>query len=124
VKACNSNLTCITKADGTAATYFSTFASQLQATPMPSGAAAAASKLQDDATQAAQDFTRLSKAATVSGYRSTFASTGLQQTLDQPPRAFNALGTPRETPEHRPAKPAAPADGRAGPVVGFTACSP
>src|SRR5262249_6980280 len=94
--ACNSNLTFGTKADSTAANHFSTFASQLQATPMPSGAAAAASKLQDDATQAAQDFTKLSKATTVSGYQSTFASTGLRQTLDQFDQDFNALGTALE----------------------------
>jgi hypothetical protein len=96
VKACGTNLTCVTKADGTAATYFSTFASQLQATPMPSGAAAAASKLHTDATQAAQDFTQLSKATSVSGYQSTFVGTGLQQTLDQFDQDFNALGTTLE----------------------------
>jgi Domain of unknown function (DUF4389) len=96
VKACDTNLTCVTKADGTAAGYFATFASQLQATPMPSGATAAASKLHTDATQAAQDFTQLSKATSVSGYQSTFASTGLQQTLDRFDQDFNALGAALE----------------------------
>ena len=96
VKACDTKLTCVTKADRTAAAYFSTFASQLQATPMPSGAVAAASKLHTDATQAAQDFTKLSKATTVSGYQRTFASIGLQQTLNLFDRDFNALGTALE----------------------------
>jgi hypothetical protein len=96
VKACDTNLACVAKADGTAATYFSTFASQLQATPMPAGAAAAASKLHTDATQAAQDFTQLSKAASVSAYQSTLASTGLQQTLHSFDQDFNALGTALE----------------------------
>ena len=96
IKACGTNFTCVTKADGTAAAYFSTFASQLQATPMPSGAVAAASKLHTDATQAAQDFTQLSKATTVSGYQRTFASIGLQQTLNLFDQDFNALGTTLE----------------------------
>jgi hypothetical protein len=63
---------------------------------MPSGAAAAASKLHADATQAAQDFTQLSKATSVSGYQSTFVGTGLQQTLNQFDQDFNALGTTLE----------------------------
>lgn len=96
VKACDTNLTCVTKADGKAAAYFSTFASQLQATPMPPVATAAASRLHSDATQAAQDFTQLSKATSVSAYQSTFASTGLQQTLDTFDQDFNALGTALE----------------------------
>jgi len=96
VKACDTNLTCVTKADGTAAAYFSTFASQLQATRMPSGAVAAASKLHTDAIQPAQDFTQLSKATTVSGYQRTFASIGLQQTLNLFDQDFNALGTALE----------------------------
>jgi hypothetical protein len=96
VKACDTNFTCVTKADGDAAAYFSTFASQLQATPMPSGAAAAASKLHSDATQAARDFTRLSKATTVSQYQKAVASTALQQTLDTFDQDFNALGTALE----------------------------
>jgi len=96
VKACDTNFTCVTKADGNAAGYFSTFASQLQATPMPSGAAAAAGKLHSDATQAAQDFTRLSKATTVSQYQKAVASTGLQQTLDTFDQDFKALGTALE----------------------------
>jgi len=96
VKACDTNFTCVTKADGNAAGYFSTFASRLQATPMPSGAAAAASKLHSDATLAAQDFTQLSKATTASQYQKAVASTGLQQTLDTFDQDFNALGTALE----------------------------
>jgi len=96
IKACGTNFTCVTKADGTAAAYFSTFASQLQATRMPSRAVAAASKLHTDAIQAAQDFTQLSKAITVSGYQRTFASIGLQQTLNLFDHDFNALGTALE----------------------------
>jgi hypothetical protein len=97
VKACGTDLTCVTKADGTAAAYFSTFASQLQATPMPPGAAAAASTLHADATQAARDFTQLSKATSVSEYQRTFADTGLRQTLDRFDQDFNALGTALES---------------------------
>jgi hypothetical protein len=63
---------------------------------MPSGAVAAASKLHTDATQAAQDFTQLSNATTVSGYQRTFASIGLQQTLNLFDQDFNALGTALE----------------------------
>jgi hypothetical protein len=63
---------------------------------MPSGAAAAASKLHNDAIQAAQAFTKLSKATSVSGYQKTFASTGLQQSLDRFDQDFNRLGTALE----------------------------
>ena len=74
VTACDKNLACVTKADGNAATYFSTFANELQATPMPSGATAAAARLHSDATRAAQDFTQLSQATTVAQYQHTFTS--------------------------------------------------
>lgn len=92
VAACDKNLTCVTKADASAATYFSAFASQLRATPMPPAAAAAASRLYGDATRAAQDFTQLSQATTVAQYQNTFTDTGLRQTLYQFDLDDNALG--------------------------------
>ena len=38
VTACDQNLTCVTKADGNAAGYFTAFGSSVRATPVPSGA--------------------------------------------------------------------------------------
>jgi hypothetical protein len=93
VIACDKNLTCVTKADGKAATYFSTFANELQATAMPPSASAAASRLYSDATTAARDFTKLSQAPTVRQYQSTIASTRLQQTLNNFDQDYNTLGT-------------------------------
>jgi hypothetical protein len=96
VAACDQNLTCVTKQDSKAAAYFSAFASVLSATPMPSGASAAAARLQSDATAAAQAFTRLSQATTVAQYQSTFASSGLRQLLGRFDQDYNALGTALE----------------------------
>lgn len=93
VSACDKKLTCFTRADGKAATYFSTFANELQATPMPSGAVAAASRLYSDATTAAQDFTKLSQATTAAQYQRTSTRTGLQQTLNNFDTDYNTLGT-------------------------------
>lgn len=89
--ACNKKLTCVTGADNTAASDFSKFASQLQATAMPSDATAAANQLYSDATKAAQDFTQLSQSTTAEQYQSTFTSTGLQQTLNQFDQDFSSL---------------------------------
>lgn len=92
-QACN-DLTCVESGDTKAAGYFSSFASTLQATPMPSGdSAAAASTLYNDATKAAQELTQLSHATSVAQYQSMQTSTGLQQTLDQFDEDYNALGT-------------------------------
>jgi preprotein translocase subunit SecG len=96
VSACDQNLTCVTKADADAATYFSAFASELNATPMPSGAAAAANQVYSDATRVAQEYAQLSQAANVATYQNTFNSVGLQQTLDRFDQDFNALGTALE----------------------------
>ncbi len=96
VAACDQNLTCVTKQDSKAAAYFSAFASVLSATPMPSGASAAAARLQSDATAAAQAFTRLSQATTVAQYQSTFTGSGLRQLLDRFDQDYNALGTALE----------------------------
>jgi hypothetical protein len=89
--ACNHKLTCVTGADSTAASDFSKFANQLQATAMPSGATAAADQLYSDATKATQDFTQLSQSTTTEQYQSTVTSTGLQQTLNQFDQDFNSL---------------------------------
>ena len=92
-QACN-DLTCAESGDAKAAGYFSSFASTLQATPMPSGdSAAAASNLYNDATKAAQELTQLSHATSVAQYQSKLTSSGFQQTLDQFDQDYNALGT-------------------------------
>lgn len=93
VAACDKNLTCVTKADAKAAKYFAAFASQLQATPMPSGATAAANQLDADATKAAQDFTQLSHTTTVAQYQNTFTDTGLQQTVKHFDQDYDTLNT-------------------------------
>ena len=93
VSACDQNLTCVTKADANAAAYFSAFASQLSATPMPSGAAAAANQVYSDATRVAQEYAQLSQAANVATYQDTFNRLGLQQSLNRFDQDFNALGT-------------------------------
>ena len=93
IKTCGTNFTCVTAADGKAATYFSSFAGTLQGTPMPSSAQAAASRLDSDATQAAQDFTELSQTTSVTQYQATFDSTGLQQILDSFDQDYSALNS-------------------------------
>ena len=93
VSACDQNLTCVTKADANAATYFSAFASELSATPMPSGATAAANQVYSDATRVAQEYAQLSQAANVATYQDTFNRLGLQQSLNRFDQDFNALGT-------------------------------
>jgi hypothetical protein len=86
---CDQNLTCVTKQDSKAATAFSVFSSQLEDTPVPSGANEA--RLSADAAMAARDYSLLSKATTVAQYQSTFNSVGLQQTLDGFDQDFTAL---------------------------------
>jgi hypothetical protein len=93
VSACDQNLTCVTKADADAATYFSDFASELRATAMPSGATAAANQVYSDATRVAHDYAQLSQAADVATYQDTFNRLGLQQGLNRFDSDFNALGT-------------------------------
>jgi Domain of unknown function (DUF4389) len=93
VTACDQNLTCVTKQDGNAAAYFAAFASELRATPMPSGVTAAANQAYSGATQIAQEYTELSQAANVEEYQATFNRIGLQQTLNRFDQDFNALGT-------------------------------
>ena len=93
VTACDQNLTCVTKADANAATDFSTFASELNATPMPSGATAAANQVSSDATRVAQEYAQLSQTANVATYQDTFNGLGLQHSLDRFDQDFNALGT-------------------------------
>jgi Domain of unknown function (DUF4389) len=90
--ACDQNLTCLTRADGVAATYFSAFASAVRSTPMPPNATAAASQVYSDATRVAQEYTQLSQAANVGQYQATFERIGLQQTLNRFDQDFTALG--------------------------------
>jgi hypothetical protein len=88
---CNQNLTCVTKEDGKAASAFNMFSGQLSATAVPSGAEAEKTTLSAVSASAAQDFTRLSQATTVSQYQSTISSTGLQSTLDSFDSDYTAL---------------------------------
>ena len=90
-RACDQNLTCVTNEDSQAASYFTTFSSQLASTPVPAGSATAKAKVAADAAVAAQDLTQLGKATTVSQYEATVQSTGLQQTLDNFDTDFAAL---------------------------------
>jgi uncharacterized protein DUF4389 len=89
--ACNQKLSCVTGVDTTAASDFSKFASQLQATAMPSGATAAADQLYSDATKVSQDFTQLGQSTTTEEYQSTATSTNPQQALNQFDQDFNSL---------------------------------
>lgn len=93
VTACDQNLTCVTKADGTAAGYFATFASGVRGTPMPSGARAAANQVYADTTQIAREYTELSQAASAGQYEATFNRVGLQPSLNRFDVDFSALGT-------------------------------
>jgi hypothetical protein len=93
MSACDQNLTCVTKADASAATDFSAFASELNAIPMPSGATAAANQVYSDATRVAHEYAQLSQAPNVATYQDTFNRLGLQQSLDRFDQDFNALGT-------------------------------
>jgi hypothetical protein len=95
---CNQQLACVTKQDGKAVNYFTTFSSQLASIPVPAGSAAAKAKVAADATAAAQDFTQLSKATSASQYDATMASTGLQKTLDDFDTDYAALVTSLSTP--------------------------
>jgi hypothetical protein len=82
-KSCDNNLTCITKQDTTAANLFTTLSTQLAGMPVPSGSEAAKVKVQADVSAAAQDFTQLSRATTVSQYQAAIQSTGLKKLLDK-----------------------------------------
>jgi hypothetical protein len=93
VTACDQNLTCVTKADTTASTYFSDFATEVRITPVPSDAAAAANQLYSGAMQVARDYAQLGQAANVEQYQSTFNRLGLQLSLNRFDQDFNALGT-------------------------------
>ena len=92
--ACQGKLSCVTAQDTTAAQAFGTFGQALRAVPMPSGSAtAAAAKVQADATQAQQDFTKLAATTSASQYQQTVASTGLEQQLAQFDTDYHQLGT-------------------------------
>jgi hypothetical protein len=93
VTACDQNLTCVTRADTTASTYFLDFATEVRITPMPSGVTAAANELYSGATQVARDYAQLGQAANVEQYQNTFNRLGLQLSLNDFDQDFNALGT-------------------------------
>lgn len=88
---CNGNLTCVTKEDKTAAGIFTTFSSQLAATPVPAAQEADKAKLAADSTASANAFTALSKTTTASEYQSTISSTHLQQNLDNFDKDYTKL---------------------------------
>jgi hypothetical protein len=93
VQACT-NATCVETADARAATAFTNFASTVHGTPMPASAVAAANKVYSDATEVAQDLTRLSHlgpSISASQYESTANSTGIGQASTQLQQDFSAL---------------------------------
>jgi hypothetical protein len=91
--ACQTNATCVTKEDSRAANAFLAFNSALRVTPMPDGAASAASlSLQRDIARAAADFRSLSTATSGSQYQQMLASSGLQQTLTKFNADYQRLG--------------------------------
>jgi uncharacterized protein DUF4389 len=79
---CDHNLTCVQGQDSQAASAFTAFSSRLESTTVPGGAVADKARLSAAATTIAQDYTQLSKATTADQYQSTFASIGLQKSLD------------------------------------------
>jgi hypothetical protein len=79
---CNGNLTCVTQQDASAAGIFTTFSSQLAATPVPAAQQAEKAKLAADAAASTSAFTALSHTTTASQYSSTISSTHMQQSLD------------------------------------------
>lgn len=81
LRACDGDLSCVTKQDASAASYFAAFRAKLASTPVPGNAVAAQAKLSADVAAASRDFTQLSRTADVADYQSAFTSTGLQQTL-------------------------------------------
>lgn len=88
---CNGNLTCVTKQDKNAAGIFTTFSSQLAATPVPAAQQADKAKLAADATASANAFTALSHTTTASEYQSTISSTHLQRNLDNFDKDYTKL---------------------------------
>jgi hypothetical protein len=89
--ACQSNLSCVTRQDATAAADFSQFGSQLAAIHVPASAAPEAAQLAAVTSKLTSDFTALSQATTVAQYQSTFAGSGLQTSLTSFDSDFNAL---------------------------------
>jgi hypothetical protein len=98
VQACDQNLSCVTAADGQAASSMSAFASQVKAIAMPSNAASAATQLAAEATKVAQDFTALSQATTVAQYQSVVTSTGLSQGLTRVQTGINNVAGALDNP--------------------------
>jgi hypothetical protein len=93
VQACT-NAACVETADAQAATAFTNFASTVHGTPMPGSAVAAANKVYSEASEVAQDLTRLSHLSptiSASQYESTANSTGIGQTSTQLQQDISAL---------------------------------
>jgi hypothetical protein len=92
VQACGQNLTCITRQNAKAATYFSTFASIAAGTPLPAGAGSDGARLGADATTISRDFALLGQATSVSQYESAVTSTGITKSLSAFNADYSALG--------------------------------
>jgi hypothetical protein len=87
-------LGCVTGLDRKVGRAFDTFASGVQSTDMPSGAASsAASRLAADATQAGKIFQRLGSATSAAQYQSIVSSSNLQQIVNQVGTDYQNLGT-------------------------------
>ncbi|HUY45297.1 MAG TPA: DUF4389 domain-containing protein [Streptosporangiaceae bacterium] len=91
--ACQGRLSCVTAVDKQMAHAFTAFARDVHGISMPSLAAtAAAGTVASDATQAGNDFQRLSKVTSVSQYQQVVAGTGLQALLIQFDADYQNLG--------------------------------
>lgn len=95
--ACQSSqdvLSCVTGLDRKVGQAFDAFASGIQSTPMPSGAAStAASQLAADAARAGKVFQRLGSATTAAQYQSIVSSSNVEQIVNQVGTDYQNLGT-------------------------------
>ena len=91
VAACNQQLTCVTRLDGSAGQALEVFASSVRATGVPGSAATDANTLANDSDIAGRDLVQLGSATSVAQYQSIVAGSNLQQDLDQVTVAYVKL---------------------------------
>jgi hypothetical protein len=91
-QACGKNLPCVAKVDTSVGGSYRTFASQVAAIAMPSGAASAdAATVVTDATKVADSYTQLGTAKTTSQYSSIVNSSGIRGDLTALSTDYNKL---------------------------------
>ena len=94
VAACQGRLSCVNKVYAQMSGAFGRFAQDMKSISMPSAAsAAAADQIRSDASQASDDFMRLSKVASAAQYQQVVATTGLETLLRRFDADYQALGT-------------------------------